>query len=378
MSEIRDVLSRALAAGGAAVERIEPDGLEAALPPELASTLELDEFARLGCGPVLPPDAVRVHLESGWTDKLESLVGSRGTCLSVRQTAMPSARPPSPGDLLPKAVVLDNATCRYRSFEPARTRFLLLIFRIVAASDEKREDLMAACVNESNGADAEHLVDPLLDGLRTEAFASSSPPEEADIAAPWSHEQAARWCERVLPLRVRHRLQPFLSGMERRLAKDLQRLYAYHTNLLREAAERIRDIEGRNRADEKLKRREELRSAAVEREYRAKVADLQLKYAMNVEVSLLQAVRLTAPVRRLGFNILRRKGVRPYHLDWSALSHHLDELPCEGCGRPSPSHAICDDRLHILCGNCLASCPECGKPYCRACHPKTCPRCRQK
>ena len=379
MSMFRDVVSGALAAEGAAVEYIEPDGLEILATPQLASALAIDELSRFGFGPELPLEASRVSLESEWLGNLENLVSDRGKCLQAIQSgdALPNASF-SPDDLLPKVVVLENATYRHRSTDSAWTRFLLLVFRVVATSDEKREDLLTVCLNESNGAYADSMSNPLLELLRRKKNLAADLPETVVLDPPWSAQEIAQWNGRYLPARVRRQLQPFLIGMERRMAKDMERLYAYHTRLRQESADRLLDAENRSKTDEKLRRRENLRMGSIEREYGAKVADLKRKYAMNVELSFVQGLRLIAPVKRVRFDILRRKGVRPYHLDWNAISRHLDALPCESCGLESTSHAICDERLHILCHACLAPCPDCGKPYCRACHPKTCPRCEKQ
>jgi len=379
MSTFRDVVSRALAAEGAAVENIEPDGLEIMATPQLASALAVDEFSRLGFGPELPSEASRVTLESEWLDNLANLARDRGKCLDAIQ---PGATLPkgsfSPDDLLQKVVVLENATYRHRSTESAWTRFLLLVFHVSATSDDKREDLLTVCLNESNGAYADNMTEALFESLRRGENLTAELQETAVLDPPWSARKIVRWNDRYLPARIRRRLQPFLSGMERRMAKDIERLHAYHSRLRREAADRALDAEKKNRADDKVRRREDLLMSSIEQEYAAKVADLQRKYAMNVELRFVQALRLVAPVKRVRFDILRRKGVRPYHLDWNAISRHLDALPCESCGLQSASHAICDDRLHIVCHACLSPCPGCGKPYCQACHPKACPRCKKR
>lgn len=36
---------------------------------------------------------------------------------------------------------------------------------------------------------------------------------------------------------------------------------------------------------------------------------------------------------------------------------------------------VCDERLHLTEPAGQDPCPGCGKPFCRACHPVTCPRC---
>ena len=231
------------------------------------------------------------------------------------------------------------------------------------------------CVNESNGASADHLVEPILDDLEQHGGDFAHLPTKETIYPPWTDEEARRWCARFLPARIRARLQPFLSGMERRMAKDADRLHTYCSALRNEALSRIEDDRKKAVGDDAIVKHQELRMKAIEREYDAKIADLRRKYAMTVDVKLAQALRLAMPVHRIRGTLMRRKGKRPIHLDWNALSKRLDTFLCEGCGAISATHVLCDERLHILCPACLAGCGSCGAEYCRACHPRECPRC---
>lgn len=376
MSDVRDIVSRIFLAKGAVVERIEPGGLELLAPPRLQKALELPEFSRLGFGPELPDQAVRISLESDWMSKLDALMCECGSLLSiVAQLDNSGNRPSHPERLLEKHIVFENATHRLMGIEPAWTRYLLLVFQFTAISDEKREDILSVCLNESNGAYADHLTDPLLVHLQFHRDSASAMSTDAELAVPWSEKQIQDWCIRFLPTRVRTRLSPFLAGMERRMSKDMDRLYTYHSDLRNEAAARIEENKKKENPDSASTRREQMRIEAIGRDYHAKIADLRRKYAMTIEVKLVQVLRMAMPVYRIQTLVLRRKGKRHYHLDWNALSKQLDILPCEGCGASSKTHAVCDDQLHIICPDCMAACNSCRKQYCRACHPLKCPHC---
>ena len=375
MNAFQDAAARLLGREGALVERIEPDGLEVLFPPGLRETLGVAEFARLGFGPVLPDGATRIGLESDWMDKFEALAQDRGHLLRLEaETA--EAGPPSAADLLPKKVVLVNATFRPVKVETAHTRYVVLVFRVTAISDEKREDLLTLCANEANGACAAHLAAPVLDTLRAGASDRFVIVPGAGQAGFWSANQIRGWCERAMVPLIRARLAPFLTGMERRMAKDLERLREYHTDLLREAAAKLADGARRRQEDDSTARRYELRIEAITREYEAKVEDVRRKYTMTVEARLAQSLHVVLPVHRYHFVIRRRKGERLFCLDWNGLSRKADDLACEGCGREAGAAAVCDEQLHLVCGACMAACPSCGKDYCRACHAAACPRCR--
>jgi hypothetical protein len=261
---------------------------------------------------------------------------------------------------------------------PAWTPYLLLVFRYTAVSDEQREELLTACVNESNAADGNHLVQPLIERLRSRAPTNDlAVPADLDPALAWPAERIRAWSGRCLPGRLQERLDPFLAGMRRRMDRDLDRLHDYHSGLLRECAAKARTRKGRPTSAPPDGDAVKLKLDAIVREYGAKVADLERRYAMSVRVELVQGLRVLLPVQRFGFAILRRKGRRDFWLDWNAVSRHLDALPCEGCGAQTPARAVCDEALHVVCPACAQPCGACGKPRCRACHPARCPACGQ-
>jgi len=373
MSGVRDTVARILAAEGAAVEALEPDGLEVLAPPRLQRALSVPESVRLGFGAALPEQAVRVSLESDWMEKLATLMQARGAF--ARLVIRAAGKLPDAAPLREKHLAFQNATYRLKSTETAHTRYLAAVFHVTAVSDEKREDLVPVCLNQSNGACADALAQAVLAGDAAARGAESSVPEDWVLPEPWSESRLRDGCTPLVRRRIREGLTPFLAGMERRMSKDLERVHAYHCDLWQET------VAGKERRRKKAPTAptdgdwQAKRTEAIAREYHAKVADVKRKYAMTLEVKLTQALEVIMPVQRTTCLLLRRKGSRPFHLDWNGLSKRLDVLVCEGCGALPKTQVVCDDRLHILCPECLAACAACGKPYCRACHPQQCPSC---
>ena len=108
---------------------------------------------------------------------------------------------------------------------------------------------------------------------------------------------------RALPWRVEAALAPFLTGLRRRLARDLDRLHAYHNGLHREASQRAAQLTAGDAAHQ----RKTPRIAAIAQEYRAKLDNLAHKYALRVTVDWVQTLELVRPVHRPTVQIRRHK-----------------------------------------------------------------------
>src|ERR1035437_6438903 len=102
MGALRDFVADMLEAEGAAIEPVEPDGLEVLAPPDLRAAMGWAEFARLGFGATLPAGAMPIGLEGDWLDRFGTLLRERGR-LAERQPLVPAnvataRRPGAPAD----------------------------------------------------------------------------------------------------------------------------------------------------------------------------------------------------------------------------------------------------------------------------------------
>lgn len=375
MSSLREIVSRCLISEGAIVEPLEPEGLEVLAPPRIQEVLEIEEWSRLGFGSQLPNQARLVSLESDWPERLEHLLGHRGRYAYLSLVGrFGAAWCPRADRAVERAIILENATYRAEPSAEAVTLYLLLTFRITALSDEKREDLIHLCINESNGAVDDRLPEAIPAYLRSMAEVPGAPSLPGEPSRTWSSDHLQELASKALPSRIQARLSPFLAGMTRRMKRDLECLQAYYSKLQSEIVSRVpgeKQEEGESDSNDLRK----MRLEAVDREYRAKVEDLQRKYTTQVEVRLSQALRLAMPVGRVRLAVRRRRGSRSLLLDWNPLTRQLDSLPCEACFAVPRTHRVCDDALHLLCTACLSPCDSCRKKFCRACHRKGCPKC---
>jgi hypothetical protein len=381
LNRLQHFIADLLEQEGAVVEPIKPEGLEVLAPPSLRHILDLPELSRLGFGTELPKGAQRISLESDWIERLADLLGERGGWQrQVLDLDIPM--PGSPERILRHGLELANATYRLQDVQPVWTRYIILTFRYTALADEKRDDILLIGFNLANGATLDEQLKALLASLpEMESGTDAEPPEDVQLPPLWERQRLNEILQRALPARVSHRLDHFLRSMRRRQERDLTRLYNYHNDLRREALERLAalppngQLSARQQAS---KDREQLRLQAIAREYMAKVNDLRQKHAMKIELEWVQTLELIMPVQRFRLLIKRRKGERLFNLDWNPITRKLDQAPCEYSYTWEPSRMVCDEVLHLVSLAAHAPCPQCGKEYCRACHPRQCPKCHRQ
>ncbi len=367
-SLLRDFTAQLLEAEGAVIERIEPHGLEFMAPENLQRTLGVSEFGRLGFAAELPTQAQRVSFESDWLARFNQVIGERGRILQ-RALYLPRPTISDPERVLEHTLKLQNAVYRLLAVQPAWTRYLIMIFHYSALSEEKRDGITHLAINLSNGSVIDDFVAPMLAAVMESEKERAKPfPVGVTLPKMWTAAQINTVAQRALPERVRQSLAPFLESMQRRLERDLARLLDYHNDLRRESLLRIKKQKGEAK-------RETLRLEAIAREYRAKVTDVEQKYAMKIEVEWIQTLELVLPVSRFDLIIKRRKGERRFHLDWNPMARKLEPPPCEYSYTQELARLVCDESLHIVSPAAHSPCAQCGKEYCRACYAKKCPKC---
>ena len=353
---------------GSVVEPIEPEGLEVLAPPAVQQALGVGELSRLGFGTTLPADAQRVGIESDWLERCARLMGEHGRW--TRRVLGNQVRLSDPESVLSGELSLDNATWRLLGAQPAWTRYLLLDFRYTAFSDEKRDGVLRLGINLATGALPDAVLDrvaPWLDGPPEPV----DPPDAGALPADWDRTRLLSVLRRALPHRLDAALEPFRRGLRRRLERDADRLHAYHNDLFRESMRRCAGLAEKDAGFA----REQLRIAAITREYRAKLDDLGHKYALRVSVDWVRTLELVMPVQRLDVQIRRRKAERVIRLDWNPLARRLESPACEDSFVPERPRLACDEQVHLVSATGLAGCAGCGKGYCRVCFPVACPKC---
>ena len=380
MSDLQAFVADLLERRGAAVEAVDSHELAVLAPGHVRKSMGWPELSRLSFGTERSRDAIPIGLEGDWVDRFAALLGDEGRW-GMREVSPANGMPPlsDPQRVLDRALDLPNAVWRFQGSTATLARCLILAFRYTAMSDDKREGLIWLGFNTGTGAVISDLV-PLLRPILAE-LPDWKVPDPATLLAAGPRWSAATLESRLYPLIDRHvrgEIELFLRAMRRRLARDRDRVHAFHDELYRAACKRLAALTGadgeRAEAD---RQRETMRIQAIEREHRAKLDDLRHNYALRVTVEWVQALELYVPVQRLDVLIRRRKGERLIQLDWHPLVKAIEPPVCEaGLGRDRV-RVVCDDKLHLTEPSGQAPCPSCGKSFCRACFPIACPRCRE-
>jgi hypothetical protein len=379
MGALRDFVADILECEGAAIEAVEPNGLDVLPPEPVRAALGWPEFVRLGFGAALPPGAVSIGLEGDWLNHFGALLGERGRIAERQLVTLENVTARSdPQRLLDRTLDLPNATWRLHDAKPAWTRCLLLAFRYTAISDEKREGIIWFGFNQGTGA----VIDGEILG-RLRALSANiadwqvpDPAARAAMGPGWDARTLAARVPQQVEHHVRRDLEPFLKAIRRRLDYDSVRVHEYYDQQRRTAQIKLAElasVPGERVEDDR--KRETMRIATIEREYAAKLDDLRHNYALRVTADWTQGLILFAPVYRYDVLIKRRKVERMICIDWHPAIRLIERPPCDWGLGIGAARWVCDDRLHLTDMSGQAPCSSCGKPWCRACTPMACPRC---
>jgi hypothetical protein len=335
--------------------------LEALLPPHVATLLGTPEHVKLCFSP--EEDGIPVFFDSEIFKKMAELLGERGRFSTLGIPAVP-VRVEQLGDRLGEKIVLHNAVFQLERREQKRISYLLAYFKYSARSDDRQEGIVASMINEFN-LSVRRVQAEILELITSNAEVSF---EEAERENAERVLSALCRAQREI---VREGLHDFFLSLERRLKRDIQRVHDYYQALLQEH----RRVLQRERSTAEGKEATRSKIEAVERELKGKVQDLIGKYRLNLEIEPISFIRIETVVPIFWLLIKRRKETRPFPLTYNPILKSLDSLPCEACFHAKGGYLVCDDRFHIVCKQCSGSCRQCGKMYCAACHPRSCPRC---
>jgi hypothetical protein len=395
MTTLRDFVCDLLESEGAIVDVVEPGCLDVMAPEVLRTRFGWPDLARLGFGAGAQAGSIPIGLEDDWLDRLGALLGERGRS-AVLQIALPEgpAPPNDPERLIVGTLELPNAIWRLKAVELGRCNCLLLSFRYTAISDEKRNGIVWLGFNCTTGA---VLHDELVAALRrsinrADGWQAPTPDAIGAVGTVWPADMVAARALPIVERLVRADLEPFLTAMQRRARRDRDRVHAYHEDLRNAVIAKLTALErapgpsgkGKKGNEEAAKAseksaaaiaRERMRIAAIEREYAAKLDDLRHNYALDVKVEWVQSLAVIAPVYRHNLLIKRRKGERTIALDWHIAARRMEPAPCDWGESDKRTRIVCDEGLHLTPPEGQSPCLGCGKAFCRACHPDTCPRC---
>jgi len=371
---LSEVIIDVLTLEGALLEGTGDGSLEFVIPPSLSETLGIPEHGKLSFSyDSFDKIAISATYESEFFRSVDRLFSGRGKMAkAVYSSQLPHIEKIS--KWVSEKIALSNATFRLQKVENRRIAYALIFFKYVALSDEKREGIFSLLINEKN------LSTFALDGNPMTFWEDLKEPEEI-LTRSEVISKALQAGFSAASLMVKEEFEPFIKSLERRLNRDIKRVFEYYETLkveIQKAFEKKAFL-GKDSPEEQNGEVKKILSGkldAVEGEKRYKIQDLVSKYALNVRIEPVCIIDIETESLVFWVEIKRRLSSRAFPLTYNPLLKKVDSLPCEGCFYPRGTYYICDEKLHILCAACFRKCPDCGRQYCSVCHPKGCPRCK--
>lgn len=339
-----DFVARALAARGALAEP-EGDGVVALLPPDLSRALEVPESFTAGV--VGDERAVPAGIGSPLLDRLAADVRRATPWCAVA----PRVDPPRPSHATSMAarVVVRNGVAAVVDATSGDAVYARTSAAWSVEADDRYEGVVHACAS-SDGGEPDAQFAELLD--------LSARPEVPALALA---ADDARPALAALPARVTARIAEAvvdaLSSIERRHARDHERMSAYFAGLVAELST------GRRRVDPAVLA---AKAQALTAERDARLRDLAVRYAPRLTSAPVALVVARVPAVRVRLRVRRRKSERELRVTLPGGAASLDRLACDGCAGSTLRPALCDDALHVLCERCAPqaqgrlACPACG------------------
>lgn len=311
-----------------------PDEAEeglAMLPPPAAEALKCLEVLPLSHRPDSP---LPVNLATDLLERVEPLLQAEPRMASFRVVQL-YLKQSSMAEPVARAFAWLNARVRVQQVLPVRTEYHTWYFRAALDSADRWEQVVAVTVNANSGA-AVAMPDPFQwDFLQVEPGSHAAGPSTCPLGA------------QVACARVESASQPFVSRMEAQLGRDRKRLRDYYHALLREDRRRpsrsgLPDEPGKQQA----------KRQAVELELRRKLAELDERYALRLELAPVALVRLECPALAIQCDVLRKQARRTLTLYWNAVTKELEPVRCHHCGASTFTLAFSGENVQALCPRC--------------------------
>ena len=393
-----EVITDILTHNNGIVEHKEDGNLEVLTPSDVSNALGIPELARLRFSyDETADEAIYASYDSDFFNSMAKLVDNKGKLSVARydNSSLPNVTKLS--KTISEKVMFNNATFRLDKTEEKNVSYLLCYFKYIALSDERQEGVMSILINEQNLSTASFKYDITELNEATEELQDI---ERCEIKKVFQSAYSACTCM------VKEKLKDFINSLERRLNRDVRRVYEYYETLKNETKRTIKKkvltgesnnmktpkkteqslVEWENLIEKQIEERTVIGNGtdkllnkldAIEAEREWKVKDLIAKYALNIRIEPVSAIRIETQSILSWINIKRRLSSRLFPVCFNPITRQIDALPCESCFSPQKSYYVCDDKLHIICADCFAGCNNCKKQYCKACY-DMCPKCRKK
>ena len=346
---------------------------ETLLPDEVAARWGVDaiqrfNFAGEGDSGPTQGDATLIHYGH---PLVETIVAELRQQTANGQFFVNNLRLEKPGlyAVIEKALNLPNAKLfPVRGVVERQRMYDLVCFNFKASmiSDEKRELILPVWMNLQGGyvvkrAEIERLA--ILDSENQ--FRHLAPAEPTWIAGEThSIKVLGALLDRARGSALIE-LAPNLEGLQKRLRRFLEldraRLTEYYQDLTKDAEKRL------HKADEERRPVLEAKLKSIIAECQVKLADVEQKYDLRVELELINLAIIAQPKLDLLVEIKKRTATVTRQVVWDPLRHIVEPLVCDVCGQSGDGLHLCENG-HLAHESCLTpQCVECKRTYCQKC-----------
>lgn len=346
---------------------------EALLPDELARQLQVGSYLRLAFDAAADADALRLSVNHRL---VEAMAEQAALQPGHAQVAINHVRLEKPGlfDVAAKTLSFANArlnAARNAVEQSALHHYLRFNFKATLLSDEKQEQIVSVVMDVQAGhavRDPEHLA--RLVTSETETAFDHLPPARPRWSGAGEALEPATWQALLLRAQaaaeaaLQERLATLQARNQRFLELDLARLEDYYGSLERDLRRRL---ERPDTEQEERRSAVESKITALHAERAAKLADIDARYSLRVELELINTLLTIQPKLALPVEISNRRATITRRAVWDPLLRRLEPLVCDVCGEPGEGLHLCTGG-HLAHRGCLApQCVECNREYCRLC-----------
>jgi len=380
MSELADFVLNAFREAGGIVEPPAYGIYEVLLPEDVARRWNVPAYQRLAFADETPAemaDAEDVTTVGYGHPLVETLMEEMRTEPACMQAYINDVRLDKRGllTLARQALAFPNArlsAVEHKGQVTALCHYVRFNFKAALITDEKRERLVSVVMDAQAGFAVPELVH-----IERLARLEEEPAFGHLASAPvrWlpgsgnkvlSRPALEGLLERATSAALDELAVP-LETLRRRAARYLEldraRLTEYYDDIARDLQRRI------ERASDDARRASlEDKLAAAQAEREAKLADVEAKYRLRVELELINLQVITQPKRLLPVRIENRTARVERTVVWDPLLHRIEPLVCDVCGRAATRLTLCTGG-HLAHAECLLAeqCVDCKRVYCCLC-----------
>lgn len=366
-----EVVANILTLEGGITVHSDEGTLEYLLPSAISERLRVPEYGKIVFSYDSSGDAIIPgHYNSELFRSLEKLLWEKGkissaVCVPVTPSVEKMAR------VVSSSIGFSNATFRHGMIKQGIIPYALFLSKYMALSDDKKEGLCAVLINRLNLSSvflSEDMLSRVIDSLEPFQGNAAGNNEITPQIIQSAYSASA--------LMIKEELKDFTKSLERRLNRDMARVNEYY-GALKQETKKIMENAQRDFDQDKIKKLSD-KLEAIETEQKWKVRDISSKYVLRIDIEPFLIIAIKTQSALFGIDIKRRDKTRAFILTYNSFFKRLDPLPCEACFCPRDYYYVCDEHLHIVCGECFKPCFACGKKYCAACCKNTCPKCNAK